>query len=243
MKFKLSLIVVVFISYTSFSQSFLEAYELTRELPPQQFNSGLTALQIADAESKMNWNSFNGILGVLAQFDDVKISENGFNGSRYLYKNWDNVAQITTTKNKFTVKNVNFDIERDQFVAKLKDSVFYFNTNHLKNVLIKNDRYLTVQNQNYKVEVVTKKFMILKKYSLKLIDGSPNPMVNRRKSTIKRRGHFYVFRDKELERIKLNKKSVLKLLDDSENAKEFAKKHKLSFKKISDVKKILLQLE
>jgi len=85
---------------------------------------------------------------------------------------------------------------------------------------------------------------IVKNHYVKEVEGSPNPMINRPTSVLKKRSKYYTADNKTLIPMSLSKRNVLKLIEDTElqeKAKEFAKENRLSFNSDEEVKIILDQ--
>ena len=65
-------------------------------------------------------------------------------GSVYLFDEWNNNAEIHTLSNeRFLVRNINLNINRNAFEAKLtdSDSIFSFNFNNIKQIVINDKIY------------------------------------------------------------------------------------------------------
>ena len=66
-------------------------------------------------------------------------------GTFYLFENWNNTATIHTISNdKFLVKRINLNLDRNSFEAKINqsDSIFSFTFNNIKKVVINNNTYI-----------------------------------------------------------------------------------------------------
>ena len=62
-------------------------------------------------------------------------------GTFYLFENWNNTATIHTLSNdKFLVKRINLNLDRNSFEAKINqsDSIFSFTFNNIKKIVINN---------------------------------------------------------------------------------------------------------
>ena len=65
-------------------------------------------------------------------------------GSVYLFDEWNNSAEIHTfADERFLVRNINLNINRNAFEAKLtdSDSLFSFNFNNIKHIVINDKIY------------------------------------------------------------------------------------------------------
>ena len=82
----------------------------------------------------------------------------------------------------------------------------------------------------------------MKGHRVQLVEGSANPMVNRKNDKYVQKSSIFVKHGNKIENFKLNKKKVLGLFTDSEKIKkieDYANSNRLSFKKAEDVKKML----
>jgi len=170
-------------------------------------------------------------------------------GSVHLFKNWNNYAIIKTTdKQKFILRNINLNLERNTFESKVgQDSIFSFNFNNIDKFVVNNmvfkNYYWNDDNRVYQIIFEDKNISILKSYTLKLIEGSANPMVNRKTDRYIQKERYYIREDNKIKQFKFTKKRILKLFGGDENkvleVQKYAKGNKLSFKKENDVQKIL----
>lgn len=170
-------------------------------------------------------------------------------GSVYLFANWNNYAIIHTSDNqKFILRNINLNLKRNTFESKIgQDSLFTFSFNNIDkfvvNSIVFKNYYWDDDNRVYQVIFEDDNFSILKAFSLKLVEGSANPMINRKTDRYIKKERYYVKKDDKIIQFKLTKKRILKLVGDDENKaleiQEYAKGNKLSFKKENDVQKIL----
>ena len=107
-------------------------------------------------------------------------------GSAYLFEEWNNDAEIQTlTGERFLVKNINLNISRNAFEAKINDndSIFSFTFNNIKQIIINGksykNYYYNEDNRVYELIYSGRNFTLLKGFDVKLVTGSGNPMVNR----------------------------------------------------------------
>ncbi len=228
------------------AQTFLEAYESTRQIQPSEFTSSLSG---TDALTfKGSFNNWSRIMGVLYQFDDIDLLKRGHKGSVFLFDEWNNEAIINVGEKRYRISKINFHIESGTFMSRFEgDSTFVFNNVDIDKVNINKKTYKKYYNSNeskdkfYEVIHENKNFSIIKEYSLSIIEGSPNPMVNRRLSEIKRNENYYVFKMGSILPFKLKEKSVLGLVkkEQIKSLKVNAEKNNLSFKKEADIDVIL----
>ncbi len=145
-------------------------------------------------------------------------------GSAYLFDEWNNDGEIQTlTGERFLVRNINLNISRNAFEAKINDndSIFSFNFNNIKQIIINGKNYKNYfyneDNRVYELVYTGKTFSILKGFTVKLVTGSGNPMVNRSNDKyVKKESYFIRTTDtKVIESFKMNKRSLNKLFENS----------------------------
>ena len=145
-------------------------------------------------------------------------------GSAYLFDEWNNDGEIQTlTGERFLVRNINLNISRNAFEAKINDndSIFSFNFNNIKQIIINGKNYKNYfyneDNRVYELVYTGKTFSILKGFTVKLVTGSGNPMVNRSNDKyVKKESYFIRTTDtKVIESFKMNRRSLNKLFENS----------------------------
>lgn len=169
-------------------------------------------------------------------------------GSVYLFDDWNNRAIIYTTNHeKYALYNINLNIKRNSFESKVgNDSLFSFSFNNIEKFVINNrvfiNYYWDNDNRVYEEIAKNKDFEILKGFNIKYVEGSSNPMLNRKNDKYIRNETYYVRKNNKIAFLNLKKSRILKLLelDDEKEAKvlNYADENKLSFKKEEDLKKI-----
>ena len=173
-------------------------------------------------------------------------------GSAYLFDEWNNDGEIQTlTGERFLVRNINLNISRNAFEAKINDndSIFSFNFNNIKQIIINGKYYKNYfnneDNRVYELVYSGKTFSILKGFTVKLVTGSGNPMVNRSNDKyVKKESYFIRSTDKKtIESFKMNKRSLNKLfennLKDVSRILAFIDSGNLSYKDENDVIRML----
>ena len=173
-------------------------------------------------------------------------------GSAYLFDEWNNDGEIQTlTGERFLVRNINLNISRNAFEAKINDndSIFSFNFNNIKQIIINGKYYKNYfyneDNRVYELVYSGKTFSILKGFTVKLVTGSGNPMVNRSNDKyVKKESYFIRSTDKKtIESFKMNKRSLNKLfennLKDISRILAFIDSGNLSYKDEKDVIRML----
>ena len=173
-------------------------------------------------------------------------------GSTYLFDDWNNDGEIQTlTGERFLVKNINLNISRNAFEAKINnnDSIFSFNFNNIKQVIINGksfkNYFYNEDNRVYELIYSGTQFTILKGFSVKLVTGSGNPMLNRSNDKYVKKESYFI-RSQEnntIEGFKLSKRSLNKLFQNSSmdvsRILAYIDSNKLSYKDENDVIKIL----
>ena len=171
-------------------------------------------------------------------------------GSVYLFDEWNNNAEIHTLSNeRFLVRNINLNINRNAFEAKLtdSDSIFSFNFNNIKQIVI-NDKtyknyYYNDDNRVYEIIYESNNFSIMKGFSIKLVSSSGNPMVNRSNDKYAKFSSYFIKKNNSIKPFRLRKRSIYNLLDNDKNIissiESYVVNKKLSYKREDDVVQIL----
>lgn len=173
-------------------------------------------------------------------------------GSTYLFDEWNNDGEIQTlTGERFLVRNINLNLSRNAFEAKVNDndSIFSFNFNNIKQIVINGksykNYYFNEENRVYELIYSNDKFSILKGFSVKLVTGSGNPMVNRSNDKYVKKESYFIrdVEDKTIQKFKLNKRSFSKLFSnkdlDLERIERFSSSKRISFKDEEDIIQLL----
>lgn len=173
-------------------------------------------------------------------------------GSTYLFDEWNNDGEIqTVTGERFLVRNINLNLSRNAFEAKINDndSIFSFNFNNIKQIVINGksykNYYFNEENRVYELIYSNENFSILKGFSVKLVTGSGNPMVNRSNDKYVKKESYFIrdAEDKSIQKFKLNKRSLVKLFSnkdlDLERIERFSSSKRISFKDEEDVIQLL----
>ena len=173
-------------------------------------------------------------------------------GSTYLFDEWNNDGEIqTVTGERFLVRNINLNLSRNAFEAKVNDndSIFSFNFNNIKQIVINGksykNYYFNEENRVYELIYSNENFSILKGFSVKLVTGSGNPMVNRSNDKYVKKESYFIrdAGDKSIQKFKLNKRSLGKLFSnkdlDLERIERFSSSKRISFKDEEDVIQLL----
>ncbi len=172
-------------------------------------------------------------------------------GSVYLFPEWENYVAIVTSDNqKFSLKNINLNIEQNVFQSKFsRDSLFTFSFNNIDRFVINNKVFKNYfyDNDNRVFEIIYESdgFSLMKGYRVQLIEGSVNPMVNRKNNKLVQKYTYYVKRSDNISTFKFSKKKILGLVssDRVKKIEQYAKDNKLSYKKPYDVQRMLTYSE
>ena len=174
-------------------------------------------------------------------------------GSYYLFNNWLNTASFYLLGNEgYKVPKVNFNVRFNRFEANMsndasKDSIFAFNSQSIKKVVIGNKTFVKKQvegkGSNYFLEVIEDgdQVTLLKSFNASVIPGTINPMTQQKMKAdkIEIKSSYYIERDGDLEEVKLKKSTIMKLMSDKKDKiKGFLNENNISFKKDADIKKI-----
>ena len=171
-------------------------------------------------------------------------------GSVYLFDEWNNNAEIHTLSNeRFLVRNINLNINRNAFEAKLtdSDSIFSFNFNNIKHIVI-NDKtyknyYYNDDNRVYEIIYQSNTFSIMKGFSIKVVSSSGNPMVNRSNDKYAKFSSYFIKKNNSIKPFRLRKRSIYNLLDNDKNIisrlESYMSNKNLSYKREKDVVQIL----
>ena len=127
------------------------------------------------------------------------------------------------TGERFLVKNINLNISRNAFEAKINDndSIFSFTFNNIKQIIINGksykNYYYNEDNRVYELIYSGRNFTLLKGFDVKLVTGSGNPMVNRSNDKYVKKESYFLRSNSEktIENFKMNKRSLNRLFEKS----------------------------
>jgi hypothetical protein len=168
-------------------------------------------------------------------------------GSVHLFNDWNNQAVIyTTDTQKFSLRNINLNIERNTFESKVsEDTIFTFNFNNIDRFVINKrvfkNHYYNGDNRIFEIIYDSGKITLLKGYKIQLVKGSPNPMLNRSTDRNVQKEFYFLKEGNNIKPYRLKKKSILALMssDQAKVAENYAKDNNLSFNEDADINRIL----
>ena len=174
-------------------------------------------------------------------------------GSIYLFNNWKNYPVVVKSKDNktFTLDNINFNLRTNRLVTKIsQDSIFVLNMKSIETVDIQGKVFKKVDTEIgsriFEVIYESDKVSLLNFHSVKLVEGSVNPMLSRKTDKLVHKEVYYVLNGQGINELRLKKKSILNSFASNDNEKNsllnYFLENKLSFKKIDDVKVVLNNL-
>ena len=175
-------------------------------------------------------------------------------GSIYLFNNWKNYPVVVKSKDNktFTLDNVNFNLKTNRLVTKIsQDSIFVLNMKSIETVDIQGKVFKKVDTEIgsriFEVIYESDKVSLLNFHSVKLVEGSVNPMLSRKTDKLVHKEVYYVLNGQGINELRLKKKSILNSFASNDNEKNsllnYFLENKLSFKKIDDIKVALKNLD
>lgn len=197
-----------------------------------------------------NNNGGNGVYGTAMRFVNPPRT---IDGSIYLFNNWKNYPVVVKSKDNkiFNLDNVNFNLRTNRLVTKIsQDSIFVLNMKSIETVDIQGKVFKKVDTEIgsriFEVIYESEKVSLLNFHSVKLVEGSVNPMLSRKTDKLVHKEVYYVLNGQGINELRLKKKSILNSFASNDNEKNSLLKYflenKLSFKKIDDVKIVLNNL-
>ena len=201
---------------------------------------------VRNMDQALNTFNTNNVGGTAFRFRNPKRE---IKGSIYLFDNWDSRAVLVTTKGqKYRVGSVNINLKNQTFESRFhKDSLFTFSFSELDRFVINNKPYKNFyydeDNRIYELIYESDDFSILKGHRLEMVEGSANPMLNRKDDKYVKKDNYYLLADKAIKPFKLKKKRILKLVAKDqiivEEVEKYVKANQLSYKDENDINKIL----
>jgi len=192
---------------------------------------------VRNMDKALNTFNTNNVNGSSFYFKNPK---RDIKGSIHLFENWENIGVLKTTKGQsFRVKNINVNLKNQTFESKFhRDSIFTFSFSELDRFVINNrsykNYYYDEDNRIYEIIYESDAFSVLKGFRLELVEGSANPMLNRKDDKYLQKDNYYLFADDAINTFKLKKKRILRLITDNQSKQEkiqkYVKDNKLSYK-------------
>ena len=175
-------------------------------------------------------------------------------GSIYLFDTWKNYPVVVKSKDNktFTLDNVNFNLKTNRLVTKIsQDSIFVLNMKSIETVKIFGKVFKKIDSEIgsriFEVIFESDKHSLLNFHSVKLVEGSVNPMLSRKTDKLVHKQDYYVLNDEGMTQFSLKKKSILNSFTSNDAEKnsllKYFLKNKLSFKNIEDVKVALNNID
>jgi len=169
-------------------------------------------------------------------------------GSAYYFDDWNTEGIIyIKDKGRIKIKKVNINLYDNKLEALFDgNSVFTFDSENLVKIVI-NDKVFRTFNINNELKIFelffNDKVSIYRYYSVSYSQKSINPMINRKTNKYIKKAKYYLYRDSELTKMKLSKKSFSKLFQSDRVSQEsilkYIDKNKLSLNKETDLIKAL----
>ena len=218
------------------------------------------SLFMIDSHAQDNENIVNNSGAALSRAANTNLSSFGssarfvnpprrIEGSVYMFEGWSNVGIIQTKdKKRVAFNNLNYNIRRNRIASRFStDSLFVLDLSLLDKIIVQGRTFRKLDpdldGRIFEVLVETEKVNLLSFHYLKVLEGSANPMVNRKVDKFKQRQEYYLYIDGDLIPVKLKKKEILKALaknDEGKNAiATYMRQNKLSYKKKEDLKQLL----
>tara|TARA_R110002073_G_scaffold336208_1_gene530873 strand:- start:16367 stop:17068 length:702 start_codon:yes stop_codon:yes gene_type:complete len=207
-------------------------------------------LQLSNTSS--DYQEIVGLSTIDVQSMAKKNALNKVEGSPYLYESWANESKLFFNGKVYNFTFFNYNMYADRFEAKIAaDSVFVINANNVEKVEINNLHFKRfydseLRRDSYFEELIDfKGYKLLKKHTVKIRKGTVNSLtkVKMNPDSLVPEVWFYSFHKatKNLNKIKLKKKSILSLIDErnQNEVSKYVKNNRQSYSNTEDVLKIL----
>lgn len=209
-----------------------------------------TDFNLSGAGQPLKFNNFKRQTAILSgSFSSSNAPVVSTDGSVYLFDSWNNKSIIKVNKKKYSFTNFNYNISKEAFMSQIEgDSIYIFDFKSIDEVIVNGKEFksfFSPSERKEKIyEVIHKNtdFTILKKYDLKIIESSPDPMLNRSKNKIIKIETYFMMRGTTFTPFKLKKKFITKLVEKNITISaldEYVKSNNISYKSENDLKKIL----
>jgi len=186
-------------------------------------------LTVRTVETKMITNQGVEFLG--------KVAEKG--KDIYLNPTWRNNGVLFVDGKKYTIRNINFNISKNQVSCKLKNGKYFvFNSVDVLEFSINNKFFKRNGRSYYEVLVEEGATYFYKRYDVRFREGVTNRIGGGKVGSGNMITSFayLIKKGNESKTIELNKKSVLNLFEGEKDVlKKFVKENDLSYKKEEDL--------
>lgn len=191
-------------------------------------------------------------VGGIGVWGPAKVEDKTISGTNYLFKNSDGIHVVINKAGKgFKVLNLNYNLSSGNLESKIsKDSVFQYDLKEIDYVVSGNKKYKILENANLSGLVLEifkgKNFDVYKKIEISIQEGTINPMTQEKIQQDKyvQNYTYYANINGNLDKIKLNKSAIIKLVKDKQTeVKEYVKTNNLDFSNEIDVNTILKYYE
>lgn len=210
--------------------------------------SGIQLFAQTEKTNQVDVNSFvsNSNINMLP----VKNSINkDLKGSYYLFNNWNNYAVVYSGSKALKLRSFNYNLYKDLAEFQIsKDSVYSFKSVGIDSLIVNNRLFKPLQNNiddSSFVEILfeTEEIVFYKSFNAEIKKQKMNPITGEYDfpDEIEVEENYYLGRNvASADKINLKKNQVTKALEEYEDEmKKIAKENDLSFKKESDLIKIL----
>lgn len=239
-KFKIFLVIVIILQ-TGYAQRQIVASGLGT------FSGNPNSQGPASIQPSVNASPIGNLGAMYGESKKFSYEDLYVEGSQYLFNSWENNAIIFADDKKYIISNMNFNMDRQQFVSKFSDSVYVYNLETLNKIAINGRTFKNIYNASegkdniYEVLYTNSDFSIIKENYISIKEASPNPQLNRPNRKIIKKTNYFVYDDETLTKFKLKKSDLLDLFDDEEKLKleNYASLKRLSYKNPDDVDKML----
>jgi len=187
-------------------------------------------LTIKSVETKLITNQGIEFFGIVAEKNKKDI---------YLNPTWKNKGELIVDGKKHTIRNINFNISRNEVSCRLKNGKYFvFSSVDVREFSINNKYFKKNGRSYYEVLVEEDNTYFYKRYDVRYQEGVTHrigggTVGSGRMST----SYAYLIKKgNESKTIELSKKSILHLFEDQQNElKKFVKENDLSYKKEEDL--------
>ncbi len=183
--------------------------------------------------------------------DSFRYKKSTNNNEIYLFESWMNDARIVQNNTIYKLSTLNYNIRNDRFEAKFEqDSIFVIDSPKDVVVEIKNRKFKRFNDPEtnrltfFEIVADINGNTLIIRHGLKIEEGPINPLTKEASGPdvlVKKQDYFLMKGiDMDLEKFKLNKKSIYNLIEEKKRdiVQNFAKKNKLKFNRISDLPRI-----